>query len=238
MIKDYIALDLETSGLNPSDDKIIEIGMIKVIDGDIAEQYTNLINPREKLTQRITQLTGITDEMVADKPPISDVIADIAEFVGELPLLGHNIIFDYSFLKKACVNNNIAFEKMGIDTLKIARRLLPEVEHKNLDYLCEHFHINPGNSHRALDDALSAHRLYLKMYEINPDDEGFTLPVQLQYAVKKDTPVTMPQKKYLQALISYHGLSTDVNMEELTKSKASKIIDGIISEYGKIPYRR
>ena len=76
------------------------------------------------------------------------------------------------------------------------------------------------------------------MYEIKPDDEGFTLPVQLQYAVKKDTPVTIPQKKYLQALISYHGLSADVNMEELTKSKASKIIDGIISEYGKIPYRR
>lgn len=238
MIKDYVALDLETSGLNPSDDKIIEIGMIKVIDGEITEQYSTLINPQEKLPQRITQLTGITDEMVADKPLISGVITDIAAFIGELPLLGHNIIFDYSFLKKACVNNNIVFEKMGIDTLKIARRLLPEVEHKNLDYLCEHFHINPGNSHRALDDAMSAHSLYLKMYEIKPDDEGFAVPVQLQYAVKKDTPITIPQKKYLQALISYHGLSLDVNMEGLTKSKASKIIDGIISEYGKIPYRR
>lgn len=238
MIKDYVALDLETSGLNPSSDKIIEIGMIKITDGEITNQYTTLINPQEKLSARITDLTGITDEMVADKPLISEVIEEIVEFIGDLPLLGHNIIFDYSFLKKACVNNNITFEKMGIDTLKLARRLLPEVEHKNLDYLCAHFNINPGSSHRALDDANSAHNLYLKLYELKPGDEGFNEPVQLQYAVKKDTPVTIPQKRYLKALIEYHGVTLDVEMDALSKSKASKIIDKIISEYGKIPYQR
>lgn len=237
MIKDYVALDLETSGLNSSSDKIIEIGMVKVLDGEIAEQYATLLNPQEKLSARITQLTGITDDMVCTQPVIAEKIEEIVAFIGELPLLGHNIIFDYSFLKKACVNHNISFERMGIDTLKIARRLLPEVEHKNLDYLCAHFHINPGNSHRALDDAMSAHQLFLKLQQMKPEDEGFSIPVQLQYAVKKDTPITAAQKRYLTSLITYHGITMQQEMDSLTKSKASKMIDNIISEYGKIPYQ-
>lgn len=237
MIKDYVALDLETSGLNPSDDKIIEIGMVKVLDGEIVEQYDTLLNPQEKLSARITELTGITDAMVCTQPVIADRIEEIVAFIGELPLLGHNIIFDYSFLKKACVNHNISFERGGIDTLKIARRLLPEVEHKNLDYLCAYFHINPGNSHRALDDAMSAHQLFLKLHSLKPEDEGFVIPVPLQYAVKKDTSITAAQKRYLISLITYHGITMQQEIDSLTKSKASKIIDNIISEYGKIPYQ-
>ena len=130
MIRDYVALDLETSGLNPSENQIIEIGMAKVCDGEITETYSRLLNPKEKLSQRIVELTGITDEMVAGQPHVSEVIDEIVSFIGDMPLLGHNIIFDYSFLKKACVNHGIPFEKNGIDTLKLARRLLPEVEHK------------------------------------------------------------------------------------------------------------
>lgn len=181
MIRDYVALDLETSGLNPSENQIIEIGMAKVCDGEITETYSRLLNPKEKLSQRIVELTGITDEMVAEQPHVSEVIDEIVSFIGDMPLLGHNIIFDYSFLKKACVNHGIPFEKNGIDTLKLARRLLPEVEHKNLDVLCAYFQINPGNSHRALDDAVSAHQLYYKLYAVKPDDEGFreTLPLKL-----------------------------------------------------------
>lgn len=237
MIKDYVALDLETSGLNPAEDKIIEVGMAKVINGQVAETYNVLLNPKEKLSERIVQLTGINDEMLVGQPQISEVIYDIVEFIGDLPLLGHNIIFDYSFLKKACINNNISFEKKGIDTLKIARRLLPSVEHKNLESLCMYFQIDAGNSHRALDDAISANLLYHKLYEIKPEDEGFKLPVELNYSVKKDTPITAAQKRYLSALVSYHGIVLEQEPESLTKSKASKLIDGIIAQYGKIPYQ-
>lgn len=237
MIRDYIALDLETSGLNPSSDKIIEIGMAKVLDGAVTDTYSMLLNPKERLSPRITQLTGITDDMVSTQPVIADILEDIVAFIGEMPLLGHNIIFDYSFLKKACVNQNISFEKMGIDTLKIARRLLPEVEHKNLDCLCAHFHINPGNSHRALDDALSAHQLYCRLQAVKPEDEGFFKTLPLQYAAKKDSPITAAQKRYLTALVTYHGVALTEEMDSLTKSRASKLIDGIIAEYGKIPYQ-
>ena len=220
MIRDYVALDLETSGLNPSENQIIEIGMAKVCDGEITETYSRLLNPKEKLSQRIVELTGITDEMVAGQPHVSEVIDEIVSFIGDMPLLGHNIIFDYSFLKKACVNHGIPFEKNGIDTLKLARRLLPEVEHKNLDVLCAYFQITPGNSHRALDDA------------------GFRETLPLNYTVKKDTPVTAAQKRYLAALVSYHGLTLEQDIDSLTKSRASKIIDGIISEHGKLPYKK
>lgn len=238
MIRDYVALDLETSGLNPSENQIIEIGMAKVCDGEITETYSRLLNPKEKLSQRIVELTGITDEMVAGQPHVSEVIDEIVSFIGDMPLLGHNIIFDYSFLKKACVNHGIPFEKNGIDTLKLARRLLPEVEHKNLDVLCAYFQINPGNSHRALDDAVSAHQLYYRLYDVKPDDEGFRETLPLNYTVRKDTPVTAAQKRYLAALVSYHGLTLEQDIDSLTKSRASKIIDGIISEHGKLPYKK
>ena len=112
------------------------------------------------------------------------------------------------------------------------------MENKNLNVLCAYFQINPGNSHRALDDAVSAHQLYYKLYAVKPDDEGFRETLPLNYTVKKDTPVTAAQKRYLAALVSYHGLTLEQDIDSLTKSKASKIIDGIISEHGKLPYKK
>ena len=185
------------------------------------------------ISERITELTGITNEDVKGKPVIADIIGEILEFIGGMPLLGHNIIFDYSFIKKAAVNNSLKFDKDGIDTLKMARRVLPDMPHKGLEYLCGQLDINPGHSHRAYDDAVSAMQLYNKMYEIAPDDMGFESPVQLVYAVKKDSPITEAQTRYLTALLAKHNLAIEESIDNLTKSRASKIIDGIISQYGK-----
>lgn len=232
-IDSYVALDLETTGTNPSLDKITEIGMAKVLDGKLTDRYQTLINPEVSISTRITQITGITDAMVSDKPKISEIIKDILDFIGDLPLLGHNIIFDYSFLKKAAMDSQYIFEKQGIDTLKIARRLLPEIPHKNLEYLCDYFKLDKGNSHRAFDDAQSAIRLYQKLYEIKPDDEGFYRTNSLLFKIKKDVPATEAQKRYLIALLNKHQLSMEEDIEQLTKSIASRRIDNIISEYGK-----
>lgn len=232
-IESYVALDLETTGINPSLDKIIELGMAKVIEGKEVATYKTLINPDIPISARITEITGITDSMVYNKPVISEIIKHILDFIGDLPLLGHNIIFDYSFLKKAAVNSNYTFEKQGIDTLKIARRLLPEVPHKNLEYLCDYFKLDKGSSHRAFDDAKSAIELYHKLYEIKPDDEGFYTTTPLVFHIKKDVPITEAQKRYLAALLDKHQLSIEENIEKLTKSMASRMIDKIISEYGK-----
>lgn len=129
MIRDYVALDLETSGLNPSENQIIEIGMAKVCDGEITETYSRLLNPKEKLSQRIVELTGITDEMVAEQPHVSEVIDEIVSLSG-ICRFWDIILYLTIHFEKACVNHGIPFEKNGIDTLKLARRLLPEVEHK------------------------------------------------------------------------------------------------------------
>lgn len=233
MIDSYVALDLETTGLNPASDRIIEIGMAKVDKGEVTATYSTLINPIIKVSERITNLTGIKNSELADKPRIEDVIDDIIDFVGDYAILGHNVIFDYSFLKKAAVNNNKEFNPQGIDTLKMARRILPELEHKKLDYLCEYLKVNPGNSHRALDDAFSASKIYWKMYEIKPEDSGFESTSQLVYSVKKDSPITEAQKNYLSALVIKHKVTLDMPIEEMTKSMASRNIDLIISQYGK-----
>ena len=233
MIDSYIALDLETTGLNPAYDRIIEIGMAKVEQGNVAATYSTLINPGITVGERVVELTGIHNNELTDKPRIEDEIRNILDFIGDYPILGHNIIFDYSFLKKAAINNNITFSVKGIDTLKMARRILPELEHKKLDYLCEYLKVDPGSSHRALDDAHSASAIYWKMYQIKADDSGFETAAELVYNVKKDSSITEAQKNYLTALVKKHNIVLDIPVEEMTKSIASRNIDRIISEYGK-----
>ena len=150
MINRYVALDIETTGLNPAVDRIIEVGMARVEDGQITQKYSTLVYPGISVSERITELTGIHNEELAGKPRIEEIIGDITSFIGDWPILGHNVTFDFSFLKRAAVNNGYTITDDGIDTLKIARRLLPELEHKNLSFLCQYFNIDPGRSHRLM----------------------------------------------------------------------------------------
>lgn len=236
MLDTFVALDLETTGTNPAQDKIIEIGMARYEAGNKVEEYSTFVNPGFHINERITSLTGITDADVLDAPYIEDIISQVLDFIGDNILLGHNIIFDYSFIKKAAVNAKLTFEKSGIDTLKIARRILPELPDRKLTSLCAHFDIDPGKSHRALDDALSAASVYWKMYELRSDDSGFDKAIVLNYSVKKDSPITAAQIKYLSSIVRYHRIELEKPIESLTKSQASRYIDTILSEKGKIPY--
>ena len=113
MITSYVSIDLETTGLNPKTDKIIEIGAVKVIDGKAVDTFRTYVNPGRVLEERIVELTGICQEQVDEAPPIGDVLPALAEFLEDLPLLGHRILFDYSFLKKAAANQKLPFEKKG-----------------------------------------------------------------------------------------------------------------------------
>jgi len=234
MINSYIALDLETTGLNPSTDRIIEIGAAKVINGTIVSTYSTLVNPQIPISLKVNKLTGIDSEMLISQPLIEDIIKDFVEYTEDMPILGHNVIFDFSFLKKAAVNNKLTFEKDGIDTLKMARRMLPHLEHKGLEYLCGYFSINPENSHRAMDDAISAMKIYEKLYELNRKDKGFLEVIKLNFSAKRDTSITSAQTSYLTKLVIHHSIVMQAEMRSLTKSQASRMIDNIISEYGKI----
>lgn len=227
MIASYVSIDLETTGLNPKRDKIIEIGAVKVIDGQIAGSFHSYVNPGRKLEERIVELTGIRQEQVDEAPDIEDVFPQLEEFLEDLPLLGHRILFDYSFLKKAAVNLKKPFEKQGIDTLWIARCFLPQLEHRTLPYLCEYYRIE-HDPHRALADAEATSSLYkILCKEFYEKDEKIFLPQQLVYKVKRDTPATKAQKEQLYRLISLHKLEVDYDVEKLSRSEAGRFLDKI-----------
>ena len=165
MINSYVALDLETTGIGARHEKITEIGMVKVIDGEAVDTYHTMVNPHREIPERIVELTGITDDMVKDAPGIDEILDEVLNFTGELPLLGHQIIFDYGFLVQAAVNQKRKFEKYGVDTLKLCRYLMPGAEKKNLGAACAYFGVHQDTAHRALSDAYAAHDLYQELKE-------------------------------------------------------------------------
>ena len=233
MLNTYVCIDLETTGLNPKLDKIIEIGAVKVINGEITETFETFVNPGRKLEQRIVELTGIRDEQLADAPYIDEVLPELLAFLEELPLLGHSILFDFSFIKKAAVDRKLSFERQGVDTLKIARRFLTELEHRSLDYLCEYYQI-PHNAHRALADARATVQLYHKLLsQFYQTEDTLFLPTPLLYKVKRDTPATKAQKERLYRLITQHNITLDVDIEKLTRSEASRLTDTFLARYGR-----
>lgn len=230
MYDTYVSIDLETTGLNPKRDRIIEIGAIRVEHGEITGEFSTFVNPGRKLEERITELTGIRDEDLADAPELDEVFPGLLEFMGELPLLGHSILFDYSFLKKAAVDRKLTFERSGVDTLKIARKYLPELPHRNLEYLCRYYEI-PHHAHRALEDAKATDLLFRKLTELFYEEEFEPQPLHFQ--VKRDTPATKPQKEWLYRLAEQHKITLEVDVEKLTRSEASRLVDKILAKYGR-----
>ena len=233
MITSYVCIDLETTGLNPKMDKIIEIGAVKVVEWQVVDTFSTYVNPGRKLEERIVELTGISQEQVDEAPDITQVLPGLVEFLEELPLLGHRVLFDYSFLKKAAVNQKLVFEKQGMDTLRIARCFLPQLERRSLEYLCKYYEI-PHHAHRALADAEATVVLYQRLVETfyEKDSKPFE-PTALVYNVKKETPITKPQKERLYRLIAQHNLTVDYDVEMLTRSEASRYTDKIYEKYGR-----
>ncbi len=231
----YIALDLETTGLNPKQDKIIEIGAVRVEDGQETGRFHTMLNPHRELEARITELTGITGDMLKAAPDIVDILAEFLTFCGELPLLGHHVIFDYSFVKRAAVNQGLTFEKNGIDTLTICRRFMPEAESKRLGSACAFYGLTQESAHRALGDALDAHRLYQKLAERHSAEapEAFAAK-PLIYKVKREQPASKKQKEDLRYLLKYHKIDLPVQIDYLSRNEISRITDKIISRYGRI----
>ena len=153
-------------------------------------------------------------------------------------ILGHNILFDYSFIKTAALPFGNFFEKKGIDTLKLARELHSDLPSRSLDAMCEFYGIAREKKHRAFDDAKAAATLYETLYARYHEEqpENF-LPEELLYKPKKQEPMTAKQKKYLLDLIEYHKISIKFDEEVLTKSTASRMIDKIILEHGMLSRR-
>ena len=232
----FTAIDIETTGLGPEKAKIIEIGAVKYEDGVQREVFSTLVNPQTAgIPERITELTGITDEMVRNAPCEAEVMRALLHFLeGETVLLGHNVLFDFSFLKVAAGRLGEPFEYRGLDTLVIARLCHPEQPSKTLSAMCELYGIINEHAHRAYEDACTAAQLYFLMEQrFGSEQEECFVPKQLIYKPKKTEPVTKRQVSYLQGIIAMHGLDLTPDYTTLTKSEASRLIDNLLAKYGR-----
>lgn len=159
---EIIAIDLETTGLDPYTDSIIEIGAVRFKEGEIIDTYSTLIDPGIPIPPRISALTGINDDDVTGAPQISDVIHDLRAFIGNTPLLGHRINFDASFLQPF----SVGLTNVLIDTYELASFLLPTAPRYNLTSLTEQLGLSDlTNAHRALDDAIATCNLYWALWQ-------------------------------------------------------------------------
>ena len=229
MLKSYIAFDLETTGLDPQENEIIEIGALKVREGKVADRFMEFIRPLSPVSATITDLTGITNEMVADARPRKAVISDFLDFCEDDVLVGHNIAFDYSFMKAGAAMDNLPFEKMGIDTLKIARKVHKDLDSKSLGRLCAYYHIENKAAHRAYHDALATAKLYQTLaHYFEAEDSKLFKPMQLTYKIKKPQPATPKQIAFLESLIRKKGASLQWDPETISRSEASRMIDGLL----------
>ena len=155
MLKSYLAFDVETTGLSPESDEIIEIGALKVQDGKVCDRFITFVKPSEPVSERITEITGITNEMLQDAAPKEKVIPAFLDFCGDEVLIGHNLPFDYGFVKNQAKLFGLSFEKQGIDTLKIARSVHKGRQSNSLEALCTRYSIVNSSAHRAYHDALA-----------------------------------------------------------------------------------
>ncbi len=165
-----VALDVETTGLDPQSDAIIEIGARRFNGRRVEDEWTTLVNPGRRIPEFITALTGISDEMARQAPRLKEILQELADFVGDSPILGHNIRFDLGFFSKYGL-----FElNEHIDTYEMASVLLPTAGRYNLGALGRALGVPLPATHRALEDARVTHGIFLRLYE-----EARQLPLEL-----------------------------------------------------------
>lgn len=159
--RDYVVFDLETTGLSPKNSKIIEIGALKYKNFELVDEFSYLINPEEPIPDFITSLTGITDNMVKDKETIDTILPKFLDFIDGLPVIGHNINFDISFIKYYAKLLNLNMNHTGVfDTLNLSRKVFKETPNHKLQTLKEYMNLE-YDSHRATDDCFTCNSIYV-----------------------------------------------------------------------------
>jgi DNA polymerase-3 subunit epsilon/ATP-dependent DNA helicase DinG len=153
----YVSLDIETTGLDPERDAILEVGAVRFKGNRIYDTYSTLIDPNRPIPYKIQQLTGIQPEDVVGAPALVDVLPEVNRFVGDNPVIGHNVSFDLAFLRKHGLFQN----HTPVDTFEMASILLPYAGRYSLSHLLDYLNVDlPDNAHRALDDAQATRRLF------------------------------------------------------------------------------
>ena len=163
--EEFIVFDIETTGLSKTRDRMTEIGAVRIVNGEIKDSFNSFVNPQIPIPIKITKLTGITDDMVADAPTEEDAIRAFFTFCGNAPLVAHNAAFDTGFLAETCKRHGIDYTYTSIDTVPFCRALYKGLKNYKLDTVSDHLKLPKFNHHRACDDAKALALIFLRLLE-------------------------------------------------------------------------
>lgn len=237
----YVVFDLETTGFSPIKDKIIEIGAVKVEHGEITDKFSTFVNPKVPIPFQITQLTSITDQMVIGAPDIETVLPQFLEFIGDAALVAHNASFDVSFIEQNCRYQDIQPDFTSVDTVAMARILLPTLSKYKLNVVANALHISLENHHRAVDDAGATAEIFVKFIEMLKDRGIYDLAKLNQFGENNaDAVRKLPSyhviilalnevgRVNLYTLISMSHLKYYARRPRIPKSELSKYREGLL----------
>ena len=237
----YVVFDLETTGFSPIQDKIIEIGAVKVERGVITERFSTFVNPKIPIPFKITQLTSITDDMVVDAETIDVVLPKFLDFIGDAVLVAHNAGFDVSFIEQNCRYQEIEREFISLDTVALARVLLPTLSKYKLNVVAKALNISLENHHRAVDDAGATAEIFVRFVEMLKEREIDTLKELNQFgSMNPDAIRKLPShhavilaknetgRVNLYRLVSMSHLQYFSRMPRIPKSEFLRYRDGLI----------
>jgi DNA polymerase-3 subunit alpha (Gram-positive type) len=235
----YVVYDVETTGLSVTNNKIIEIASVKMVDGKVVEEFAKFINPHEKIPYHISQLTNITDDMVAGAPEESEVIPQFVEWAGDAVLVAHNARFDSGFLQAACKRHGLPeMPNPVLDTLELARLLYPAMKNHRLNTLSDKFKVGLESHHRAIDDSKALGEILTHMLK-EADSRNMRVLSQLNDYVGADLTNTRPfhcniyalnaiGKKNLYKLISLSHTEYFHRVACIPKSKLVELREGLL----------
>ncbi len=237
----FVVFDLETTGFSPIKDKIIEIGAVKVEQGKITERFSTFVNPKVPIPFEITKLTSITDQMVLEAEDIETVLPKFLEFVGDAVLVAHNASFDVGFIEQNCRYQEIVPNFTSVDTVAMARILLPTLSKYKLNVVANALHISLENHHRAVDDAGATAEIFVKFVEMLAERNIHDLTKLNQFGTNNaDAIRKLPAhhviilaknqtgRVNLYRLISMSHLTYFARQPRIPKSELSKYREGLI----------
>ena len=185
---EFVVFDIETTGLSAMTCKITEIGAVLVRNGEVLKVFSTFVNPEGHIPEEITELTGITDDMVSDAPSQGDAVKAFIEFVGKRTVVAHNANFDMGFIRRAAENAGIHFDPPYLDTLSMSRFLNPELKNHKLDTLVDFYRLGDFNHHRACDDAEVTAKIFCKMTEKLAGESIYTVRQMSESMAEKTDP--------------------------------------------------
>jgi len=235
----YVVYDVETTGLSVVNNKIIELAGVKMVDGKVVDEFATFIDPHEKIPYNITQLTNITDDMVAGAPEESEIIPKFVEWVGDAVLVAHNARFDTGFLQAACKRHGLPeMPNPVLDTLELARLLFPSMKNHRLNTLADKFKVSLESHHRAIDDSKALGEVLTHLLK-EADGRNMKVLSQLNDYVGTDLSNTRPfhcniyalnavGKKNLYKLISLSHTEYFSRVACIPKSKLEELREGLL----------